>query len=237
MRGTQEIPCYHTSFYTWKQNRAVDEKLLLPVPASLPGFASLCDHLSSRCSRSRLGTRIWTQGVDLGDGFRKHWLVSRGVSQERKEAKKECVSEQSCGLGRWIPLGCGCQGREPPFPSIIHWLRAAPSFFGTYSLSWAESRPWVSSRKPLRQESAKVAEDGLQGSLHWSSVRGTAATAMTASASTVVGRSEPPSSSPTSLVAIDPLLLSWLWTEADSAQSLQRCPEKFFLQTLLRTDS
>ena len=28
----------------------------------------------------------------------------------------------------WIPLGRGCQGRAPPFPSIIHWLRAAPSF-------------------------------------------------------------------------------------------------------------
>lgn len=95
----------------------------------------------------------------------------------------------------------------------------------------------LGSRKPLRQENAKVAVDGLQGSLHWSSVGGTAAIAMTASESAVARRSEPPSCSPTSFVAIDPSFLSWLWTGADSAQSLQRCPEKFFLQTLLRTDS
>ena len=136
--------------------------------------------------------------------------------------------------GTEFPWDVGARGEHPV--SLHHSLvEGCSQFF--WNLQPVTGRiKTLGSRKPLRQENAKGGSGWPAGLPALVNVRDTAAIAVTASGSTVAGRSEPPSCSPTSLVAIGPSPFLGCGQKL-TLPSLQRCPEKFFLQALLRTDS
>ena len=170
-----------------------------------------------------LQEQTWNEDLNTGSWFRRRFqeALTRAEewARERKEAKKECVSTQSCGPGNWIPLGRGCQGRAPRFPPWFTGWGLLPVFLELIACHWQN--------QDLGFQEASQARKckGWQ----WMACR-----------ASCIGQCEGHGSNSSyhfwvhccreewaSILLTHlscghwPLALSWLWTEADSPQSIE----------------